>query len=118
MPCALGTRTPKYSILARTRESASDFSSRNTAAFVHDGERSVAVRGLERVVGIDEDCDRTFIDQLHGHYGLENSRCDVYTKFSELLAKFFIQSLGQLQWGGGNETRPTLPPRVSVESKL
>src|SRR5215470_15484628 len=75
-------------------------------------------RGLKCTVRVEEDRDRAFIDQLHRHHGLKNSRCHTYAQFSECLAKFFIQTLGEFWRCSRDEAWSPLPPSVAVESKL
>src|SRR5690242_2909075 len=94
IPCALDTRTPKYSIFARTLGSARDFSSRNTDALVHTGLLSGATFHLESIVRIEEDGDRTFIDQLHGHHSLKNSGRDCDAQLAKRLAEFLVERFG------------------------
>ena len=77
---------------ARTPGLASPSSSLKTSAhvqlrFLFPDKRSAR---LERFFGIEEDCDRAFIHQLHGHHGLKNSRRDAYAQFSQSCAKFFV----------------------------
>src|SRR5260370_1302412 len=85
---------PKYSIFARTFGSASPLSSRKTAVFVHCGAFFRGPLGLKRFVGIEEDRDWAFIDQLHGHHGLKNSGGDVHVQFAKRFTKFFVESFG------------------------
>src|SRR5215470_529295 len=118
MPRALGTRTPKYSIFSRTRGSASDFNSRNTAAFVQCGLFSATTARLERVIRIEEDGDRAFINQLHGHHGLKDSSGDRDSQLANRFAKFFVKSFCQFRWRRGDETRPPLAARVAIQGKL
>src|SRR5207302_1473902 len=61
----------------------------------------------EGIVRIEEDCDRTFIDQLHGHHGLKNSRGDANTQLAERLAKFIIERSCKFRRRRGDEARPT-----------
>src|SRR2546429_9835985 len=69
----------------------------------------------EGIVRIEEDCDRTFIDQLHGHHGLKNSRGDANTQLAERLAKFIIERSCKFRRRRGDEARPPLPARVAVQ---
>src|ERR1700757_3878792 len=72
----------------------------------------VELRGdLECFVGVDEDRDRAFIDQLHGHHSLKNSRGYGDAQPLQSFAEFFIQLLRQLRRSRGNKTRPALPAR-------
>src|SRR5882724_12519891 len=97
MPCAFGTLTPKYSIFALTRGSATLCNSRSTAAFVQTVAEAGAWRALERFVGIEEDCDRPFIHQLHGHHRLKNPRRHGDSNPAQSRAKLFVQRLGQFR---------------------
>src|SRR5229473_7552921 len=108
IPCAFGTSTPKYAIFARTFGSASALSSRKTAAFVQRTEFCAPLR-LECFIGIEEDCDRAFIDQLHGHHRLENSRGDIYAKFAKRFTESFVESFGLFRRRRRDEGGPPLP---------
>src|SRR5260370_24030527 len=118
MPCALGTRTRKYYIFARTRGSRRDCSSRNTPVFVHCRGPSRKTRRLERIVRVEEDSDWAFIDQLHGHHGLKNSSSDRNAQLAERLAEFVIKRLGKLGGCRSNKAGPSLPPRIAVQREL
>src|SRR6266568_4602117 len=119
MPCALATRTPKYSIFARTRGSSSDFNSRSTAAFVQRGLSSAATKCcLEGVVRIEEDGDWAFINQLHGHHGLKNSSGDGNTQLAQRFAKFLIKRFCEFRRGRGDEAGPALAARIPIQREL
>src|SRR6059058_1378897 len=45
----------------------------------------------ERVIRVEEDRDRAFINQLHGHGGLKNSSGYGNAQLAERLAKFVIE---------------------------
>src|SRR2546421_7472003 len=83
-------------------------SSRNARAQFHC---SLAFLGgnfpLERFVGIEEDCDRAFIDQLHRHHRLENSGCDAHAKLAKRFAEFFVQGFGLFWRCSRDEAWPT-----------
>src|SRR5436190_12628618 len=114
MPSDLGTFTPKYAIFARTLGFASLLSSRSTADFVHCT-AFFCVRGrLKCFVGIEEDCDRTFIHQLHGHHRLENSGCHGNAEFAKRFAEFVVQRFGLLRRRRGDEAWPPLSARIAV----
>src|SRR5438477_1370905 len=118
MPSDLGTFTPKYAIFARTLGFASLLSSRSTADFVHCAAFFCVRRRLKCFVGIEEDCDRAFIDQLHGHHRLENSSCHGDTEFAQRFAKFLVEGFGQFRRRRSNETRPPLPARIAIKREL
>src|SRR6266851_1958617 len=73
---------------------------------------------LECFFGIEEDCDRPFIHQLHRHDRLKNSRRDVHTQISQRPAKLFVQRFRHLRWSRRNKTRPPPSTRISVQRKL
>src|SRR5713101_10185691 len=110
IPCAFGTRTPKYAIFARTFGSASPTSSRNTAVFVHCADFCPSLP-LERFVGVEEDRDRAFIDQLHGHHRLKNPGGDIHAKFAKRFAEFFVESFGLFRRRCRDKPGPPLPAR-------
>src|SRR6266446_10548057 len=118
IPCALGTFTPKYAIFARTLGSASLFISRRIAALVHFPSLGRTTLCLECFVGIEEDCDRPLIHQLHGHHRLKDSRRHVDSKSPQRRRKFFVQRLGFFRRSGTNEARPALSARVAIQRKL
>src|SRR5207302_600239 len=118
IPCAWGTRTPKYSIFVRTRGSASDCNSRKTAAFVQSGRSSGAAPRLERVVRIEEDSDRAFIDQLRRHHGLKNSRGNGDAQFAQLLTEFLVKSFRQIRRRRSHKAWPPLPSRIAIQGEL
>src|SRR5882762_4984876 len=73
---------------------------------------------LECFVGVEEDRNRPFIDQLHGHHCLKNSWRHSHTEFAKRRAKFIIQGFGLLGRSGRNKARPPLPARVAVKREL
>src|SRR5215468_6109763 len=100
MPCTF-RRSP------RARSSSSALGQVQSPPFLcSSGRRS------EGVVRIEEDRDRAFIDQLHGHHGLKNSRGDTNTQLAEGLAKFIIARPRKLRRRRGDEARSPLPARV------
>src|SRR5579859_2316840 len=75
-------------------------------------------RGSEVFFGVEEDCDRAFIDKLHGHHSLKDSGRDVDANTAQSLAVFFVELLGQF-WGRcSDETGAALAARVAVEGEL
>src|SRR5262249_29225551 len=68
--------------------------------------------------GIEEDGDRTFIDELHGHHSLKDSGRDEDAEAAKSFAIFFVKLLGQLRWGRGDEAGPPLAARVAVQREL
>src|SRR5882672_10221671 len=75
-------------------------------------------RRLERFVGVEEDRDRAFIDQLHGHHCLKNPSRYGHAKLAKRRAKFIIQGFGLLGRSGRKEARPPLPACVAVKREL
>src|SRR5438445_943578 len=118
IPSDMGTFTPKYAIFARTFGFASLLSSRTTADFVHCAAFFCVRRCLKCFVGIEEDCDRAFIDQLHGHHRLENSGCHGDTELAQRFAEFLVERFGQFRRRRSNETRPPLPARIAIKREL
>src|SRR5438552_4549630 len=117
-PSDLGTFTPKYAIFARTFGFASFLSSRKMAALVHRATFLCVLGRLECLGGIEKDCDRAFIDQLHGHHRLENSGCHGDAEFAQRFAKFLVEGFGQFRRRRSNETRPPLPARIAIKREL
>src|SRR4029077_7066045 len=105
IPYALGTFTPKYAIFARTLGFASIFNSRRTAAQLHFPVRAGTLL-LECLIRVEEDCDRPFIHQLHGHHPLENPRRYVDAERPQRRFEFFVQLLRLFRRRRGDETWP------------
>src|SRR6266849_10174635 len=118
IPCAFGTLTPKYAIYARTRGSASFFNSRSTRARVQPSAARLGKTRLESFFGIEEDCDRAFIDQFHGHHGLKNSCRYADSQPAQRCIKLLILGRGFVRWRRGNKAGPPLPARITVQRKL
>ena len=74
--------------------------------------------GSERFFGVEEDCDRTFIDEFHGHHSLKDSSCDGNAESAERFAEFFVELPGEFRWSSGDKTGPALAARVAIECKL
>src|SRR5438874_5191519 len=72
-------------------------SSANRSASCNRARRIRPAFTSQLLVGIEEDCDRPFIHQLHGHHRLKNSRAHVDSHFSQRLPKFFIERFLQLR---------------------
>src|ERR1700675_3243436 len=104
IPYAFATLTPKYAIFARTLGFASLCNSRRTLVRLQRSAVCLRER-LKRLVRVEEDCDRTFIDQLHRHHGLKKSRRHGNAKFAQDLVEFFIQRGRKLRRRRGNEAR-------------
>src|SRR4029077_3308729 len=109
---------PKYANFARTLGSASFFSSRSAAAFVHLFVVFERRPELERFFGVEKDCDRPFIHQLHGHHRLKNSSRNADAEILNRQRKLFVELLGLLRRSSGDETWPALAARVAVQRKL
>src|SRR5579859_996779 len=75
-------------------------------------------RGSEVFFGVEEDCDRAFINKLHGHHSLKDSGRDVDAKTAQSLAVFFVELSGQLRWRSSDETGAALAARVAVGREL
>ena len=69
---------------------------------------------LERFVGVEEDRDRAFINELHGHHGLENAGRYGHAKFAQRRAEFIIQGFRQFRRRCRNEAGPPLSARIAV----
>src|SRR5438132_10410762 len=106
MPSAFGTFTPKYGIFARTVGSARLLSSPRAAVLVHCGAFLGVPPRLKRFVGIEEDCDRAFIYQLHRHHRLENSGRHGHTEFLQRFAEFLVERFGVLRRRRSNKAWP------------
>src|SRR6266478_6250543 len=110
---------PNRAIPSMFRRSPMARRSRNTRAQFHCSLALLQANSpLEGFVGIEEDCDWAFIDQLHGHHRLENAGGDVHAKLAKRFAKFFVQSFRQFRRRRRNEAGPPLPARIAVERKL
>src|SRR5208283_103579 len=95
------------------------FSSRTALAAVHFfSSRAIFPLALERFVRINKDCDRAFIDQLHRHHRLKNSRPHSYAQPPHRFTKLFVQFLRQFRRCRRNEARPPLPSRIAVQREL
>src|SRR5512136_1789446 len=77
-----------------------------------------ALARLELLFRVEEDCDGAFIDEFHGHHSLEDPGCDGDAEAAKGLAKFFVELLGELGWGSGNEAGATLATRIAIECEL
>src|SRR5258708_19437277 len=101
------------------RRSPSERRSRNARAQLHFSlETCRREFRLERFVGVEEDRDRTFIDQLHGHHCLKNSGPYSHAKLAKRRAKFIIQGFALLGRSGGDETPPPLSARLPPHPEL
>src|ERR1700741_4467275 len=110
---------PNLAIPLMFRRSPKAHSSRNARAQFHSSLAFFETNlPLERFVGIEEDRDRAFIDQLHGHHRLENSRCHAHAKLAKRFAEFFVPSFGLFWRCSRDEAWPPLPARIAVKSEL
>src|SRR5882672_843317 len=118
-PYTTFARIPYRAMPSIFRCSPRERSSRNARAQLHFSLASCR-KGLrlERFAGVEEDRDRAFINQLHGHHCLKNSGRHSHAEFAKRRTKFIIQGFGLLGRSGGNKARPPLPARVAVERKL
>src|SRR6266581_2157949 len=72
----------------------------------------------KRLVGVEEDGDRAFIDKLDGHHSLKYPGRYGDSKLAKPFGEFFIERFRLVRWSGGDEARPALPSRVAVEREL
>src|ERR1700682_1089637 len=95
---------PNLAIPSMFRCSPKARSSSNARAQFHG---SLAFLGanfpLERFVGVEEDRDRAFIDQLHGHHRLENTGGDAHAKIAKRFAEFLVESFCLFRRRSGDE---------------
>src|SRR3981189_3527049 len=99
--------------------SPSDRRSRNARAQLHFSLETCRMElRLERFVGVEEDRDRTFIDQLHGHHCLKHPGRHGHAKFAKRRAKLIIQGFGLLSRSSRKEARPPLSAGIAVKRKL
>src|SRR5882724_502377 len=118
-PYTTFARIPYRAMPSIFRCSPRERSSRNARAQFHLSRGTCEAKfRLERFVGVEEDRDRAFIDQLHGHHCLKNSGRHSHAELAERRAKFIIQGFGLLGRSGRKEARPPLPARVSVKREL
>src|SRR5258708_179248 len=114
IPKAFGTRTRKQAIFSRTRGFARRLNSRSTRALVQRSPPGLRGEDLEGLVGIEEDRDGAFIDQLHGHHCLKNSGGYGNAKRAQRGVELLIESGGFFGWRGGNKAGTALPARVAI----
>src|SRR5882762_4882633 len=118
-PYTTFARLPYRAMPSTFRCSPRARSSRNARAQLHFTLATCRMElRLERLVGVEEDRDRAFINQLHGHHCLKNPRRHGQAKLAERRAKFIIQGFGLLWRSGRNEARPPLPACVAVKREL
>src|SRR6267378_3677443 len=118
-PYTTFARIPYRAMPSIFRCSPRERSSRNARAQLHFSLGTCRMeRRLEGFVGVEEDRDRAFIDQLHGHHCLKNSGRHSHAKLAERCAKFIIQGFGLLGRSGRNKARPPLPACVAVKREL
>src|SRR5580704_1100266 len=110
---------PKRAMPSTLRCVPSRFNSETILETSHSS-RGMATRrrGLERFFGIDKDCDRSLIHQLHRHHCLENSASHLNAKVLQRVAKVLIESLRDLWRRRGNITGTALPARVTIQREL
>src|ERR1700676_515422 len=115
---AFGTCTPKEPIVARTLGLAAFLSSARIAVLLHRSAVRWVRHSLERFIGIEEYGGRAFIDQLHGHHRLKNSRCYGDAQRAQCRVEFLVQREGFLGPRRSQEARPSLTACVTIQSKL
>src|SRR5437016_2967165 len=100
---------PNLAIPSIFRCSPKARSSRNARAQFHCARAFFGANfALERFVGIEEDRDRTFIDQLHGHHRLENTGCNAHAQLAKRFAEFLVESFGMFRRRRRDEAWPPL----------
>src|SRR5713226_5928265 len=107
-PYTIFARIPYRAMPSIFRCSPSERSSLNVRAQFH----------LECFVGVEEDRDRAFINQLHRHHRLKNPSRHWHAEFAKRRAKFIIQGFGLLGRSGRNKARPPLPACIAVKREL
>src|SRR5712664_345896 len=118
-PYTTFARIPYRAMPSIFRCSPRERSSRNARAQFHFSLGTCRMeRRLECFVGVEEDRDRAFIDQLHGHHRLENTGCDVHAKLAKRFAEFFVESFRLFRRRSGDEAWPALPARIAVKREL
>jgi hypothetical protein len=73
---------------------------------------------LERLVGIQQDCNRAVVHDFDGHVRLKDSGLDANAQPSQSPTKLVVQFPAQLGRRCLYETRPPLPARVAVQCEL
>src|SRR5882724_4250897 len=118
-PYTAFARIPYRAMPSIFRCSPRERSSRNARAQFHFSLGTWRMeRRLECFVGVEEDRDRAFIDQLHGHHRLKNSGRHSHTEFAKRRAKFIIQGFSLLGRSRRNKARPPLPACIAVKREL
>src|SRR4029077_10054915 len=73
---------------------------------------------LERFIGVEEDGDWAFIDELHGHHSLKDSGGYGNAEGTQRGVELFVEGDGFFRRGSGNEAGAPLATRVAIESEL
>src|SRR5215510_7701295 len=92
---SLGLDTPQTSfatIPKRAMPSTLRFSPRRRNSAITSVHVHVSAARSECFFGVEEDRDRAFIDQLHGHHSLKDSGRDGDANAAERFAEFFVKS--------------------------
>src|SRR5215467_4394469 len=71
---------------------------------------------LEGLVGIEENCDRTLIRQLHRHHSLKDAGGHGDAELAQSIAKYFVKRSGFVRRSGRDEARAPTAARVAVQS--
>src|SRR5438876_3799419 len=118
-PKTFFARIPNCAIPSMFRFSATPFSlSTARSIFQVSVPCPARARPLERLVRIEEDCNRPFIHQLHRHHRLKNSRRNSNVQFAQCFAKFFIERLRLFRRRCRNKTRTPSSARIAVKREL
>src|SRR5437667_9494795 len=85
---------------------------------IHTQERFSWCRKLERLVRVEEDCDRAFIHQFHQHPRLEHSRGDGNSQSVQRFAELFVKLPRLFGQRGCDKAGPELTARVALKCNL
>src|SRR6266404_2057177 len=118
-PKTFFARIPNCAIPSMFRFSATPFSSSTARSIFQVSVPCPArARPLERLVRIEEDCNRSLIHQLHRHHSLKNSRRNSNVQSAQCFAKFFVERLRLFRRRCGNKTRTPSSTRIAVKREL
>src|ERR1700751_3450786 len=74
--------------------------------------------GLKRFVGIEEDGDRAFIDQLHRHHSLKQSRGYGDAYLLQSLTEGLVKGPSPVGRCSGDKAGPAAAARIAIEGEL
>src|SRR5215467_10076967 len=118
---SLGLETPQTSFATmpkRAMPSTLRFSPRRRNSATTRAQAQFAGLRSECLFGIEEDGDRAFIDELHGHHSLKDSGGDGDTEAAKRFAEFCVKLLREFRRRCGNEAGATLAARVAIKREL